>query len=83
MVLDARTAELVDSGAAIEAALATATFEALSGRHAAAARLVHDTLSRTPPGNGGWSVPVDPLLDAAAHPGPWGPVLGILRNRAA
>jgi DNA-binding winged helix-turn-helix (wHTH) protein len=82
-MLDTRMAELDESGATIEAALAKATFEAVSGRHAAAARLVHDTLSRTPPGNGGWTVPVDPLLNAAAHPEPWGPVLAILRNRAA
>jgi DNA-binding winged helix-turn-helix (wHTH) protein len=82
-MLEARTDELNDSGATVEAALATATFEALSGRPAAAARLVHDALSRTPPGNGGWTVPVDPLLDAAAHPEPWGPVLAMLRNRAA
>ncbi|HEY5619048.1 MAG TPA: hypothetical protein VIK60_13985 [Vicinamibacterales bacterium] len=34
MMLDARTGELNESGATIEAALATATFEALSGRHA-------------------------------------------------
>jgi hypothetical protein len=83
MLLDARTAELDESGATIEAALATATFEALSGRHAGAARLVQDALSRTPPGNAGWTVPVDPLLNAAAHPEPWRPVLAILRNRAA
>jgi DNA-binding winged helix-turn-helix (wHTH) protein len=83
MMFDARTGELNESGATIDAALATATFEALSGRHAGAARLVHDALSRTPPGNGGWTVPVDPLLNAAAHPEPWWPVLAILRNRAA
>jgi hypothetical protein len=82
-MLDARTAELDESGATIEAALAKATFEAVSGRHAGAARLIHDTLSRIPPGNGGWTVPVDPLLNAAAHPEPWRPVLAILRNRAA
>ena len=83
VMLEARTSELDESGATIEAALATATFEALSGRHAAAALLVHDALSRTPPGNGGWTVPVDPLLNAAANPEAWRPVLTILRNRAA
>jgi DNA-binding winged helix-turn-helix (wHTH) protein len=81
--LDARTAELDESGASIEAALATATFEALCGRHAMAARLVHDALSRTRAGNAGWTVPVDPLLNTAAHPEPWTPVLASLRNRAA
>jgi DNA-binding winged helix-turn-helix (wHTH) protein len=83
MVLEARTTELRESGGSIEAALATATFEALSGRPAGAARVVHDALSRTPSGNAGWTVPVDPLLNAAAHPETWGPVLAILRNRAA
>ena len=58
-------------------------FEAVSAVMPRPARLVHDTLSRTPPGNGGWTVPVDPLLNAAAHPEPGGPVLAILRNRAA
>ena len=83
MKLDARMGELSEAGATIEAALATATFEAVSGRPAEAARLVHDALRRTLPGHGGWAVPVDPLLNTAAHPEPWGPVMALLRNRAA
>jgi len=36
-----------------------------------------------PPGNAGWLLPVDPLLNVQRDPGVWLPVLAKLRKRAA
>ena len=52
-----------------------------AGRRDEAARLVDAALAAAPPGQGGWVLPVEPLLLPG---GPeWDSVLARLRNRAA
>ena len=46
-------------------------------------RVAAVTLTAAPPGNTGWIVPVEPLLNVAAAPDVWTPVLARLRTRAA
>jgi hypothetical protein len=67
----------------IDLAIAHALPRALTGDHAAAARLVHDALRDAPPGSSGWSLPVEPLLHVAAHRDIWSDALTRLRERAA
>ena len=53
----------------------------LAGKREDAARLVDAALAMAPPGNGGWVLPVEPVL---APGGPeWETVLARLRSRAA
>jgi len=40
-------------------------------------------LNAAPPGNAGWLVPVEPLLNVSGNPEQWGSVLARLRARAA
>ena len=52
-----------------------------AGQRAEAAAVVDAALAAAPPGNGGWILPVEPLLQVG---GPeWEPVLARLRSRAA
>jgi hypothetical protein len=48
-----------------------------------AMRLVDHALTVAPPGNAGWLLPVEPLLNVAAAPDTWAPALTRLRTRAA
>jgi hypothetical protein len=66
----------------VEAAIARATALVAAGDNCAAGRLVEDALASAPPGNAGWTVPIEPLLDVAAHREVWTPVLARLRSRA-
>jgi DNA-binding winged helix-turn-helix (wHTH) protein len=54
-----------------------------AGDPASAARRVGQALAAAPPGNAGWLLPVEPLLNVAAAPDVWAPVLARLRTRAA
>jgi hypothetical protein len=54
-----------------------------AGDPAGAARRVGHALDLAPPGNAGWIVPVEPMLNVAAAPEVWEPVLARLRTRAA
>jgi hypothetical protein len=53
------------------------------GDFASGARLVDAALAAAPPGSAGWLLPVEPILNVAAHPVPWAGVLARLRTRAA
>jgi tetratricopeptide (TPR) repeat protein len=66
-----------------DAAIGHAAVMALRGAHAEAAALVDRALAAAPPGNAGWLVPVEPLLNVSAHPVVWMPALSRLRTRAA
>jgi hypothetical protein len=55
----------------------------LMGHTAFAAQVLDGALAAAPPGNAGWLVPVEPLLNVAAAPDVWAPVLARLRTRAA
>jgi DNA-binding winged helix-turn-helix (wHTH) protein len=65
----------------VDAALARAVALTRMGRRADAIAAVDAVLAATPPGNGGWILPVEPMLQAS---GPdWEPVLARLRSNAA
>lgn len=66
-----------------EAAVGRAALLAVAGDLHEAMRLVDHALSVAPPGNTGWLLPVEPLLNVAAAPDTWAPVLTRLRTRAA
>jgi DNA-binding winged helix-turn-helix (wHTH) protein len=64
----------------VDAAMAKAVALTSTGRRAEAAAVMDAALAAAPPGNGGWILPVEPLLRAG---GPeWDPALARLRSRA-
>jgi len=83
MMWTARLEHLRAQGANVEAATVEAVGEALAGRHAAAASLVHAALQAAPAGSSAWMLPVEPFLNVGAHPTESEPVLALLRSRAA
>lgn len=80
---EARVSALEALGLIVEPASARAAALSLSGRPAEAADLVAAALQRAPAGSAGWTIPIDPLLLASAHPDEWRAVLAQLRSRAA
>ncbi len=52
------------------------------GDVAGAVAIVLAALRAAPPGNSGWSIPVDPLLRVWENPTAWAPVLEVLHLRA-
>lgn len=82
--LDARLAALETYGAGVEAAIARGVGEVLADRHADAACRVLAALQAAPAGSSaGWTLPVEPLLQVAAHADAWAAVLAALRDGAA
>jgi DNA-binding winged helix-turn-helix (wHTH) protein len=69
--------------AAVERAIAHAAMYALQERHADAAQLVKNALAQAAAGQAGWQLPVEPLLNVAAHPDAWTRAIALLANRAA
>lgn len=67
----------------VEAAMAQAAQRVLAGDHDSAGRVLADALANAPPGNAGWTVPIEPLLQVARNPAAWTLALARLRNRAA
>jgi len=67
----------------LDAAMARALPLVLAGAHKEAARLLDGALADAVPGNAGWLMPVEPLLNVTADPAVWAPVLARLRTRAA
>jgi hypothetical protein len=58
--------------------------DVLANHHAEAAGRVLAALQSAPPGSSaGWTLPVEPLLEVAAHADAWAAVLAALRERAA
>lgn len=55
---------------------------ARANRHGDAARLYRDALVQAPPGEAGWILPVEPLLNPSAHPTIWAEALALIRLRA-
>jgi tetratricopeptide (TPR) repeat protein len=66
-----------------EIAQARAARLAMKGAHDEAAQLIDQLLAKAQPGNACWLLPVEPLLNVAAHPESWSRPLARLRNRAA
>jgi len=68
-------------GSPVDAAIVRAVALTAAGRNTGAVSVVDAALAAAPEGNGGWILPVEPMLQAG---GPeWAPVLARLRNRAA
>jgi DNA-binding winged helix-turn-helix (wHTH) protein len=67
----------------VEAAMTQAAQRVLAGDHDSAGRVLADALANAPPGNAGWTVPIEPLLQVAGNPAAWTLALARLRNRAA
>lgn len=82
-VVEAHAAQLAGAGLGVDAALGRAALHTIAGRPELAAPLVDSSLGEAAPGGAGWIVPVEPLLQVAAHPDAWSGVLARLRSRAA
>ena len=67
----------------VDAAMAAAAAFVLDGKHDDAARLCGAALAQAEPGQAGWILPVDPLLNPLRHADAWARTLAILRDRAA
>ncbi len=67
----------------VEAAVCRAASLVLAGAPLEAARIVDEALAGAAPGNAGWLLPIEPLLQITAQPGLWARPLAHLRNRAA
>jgi len=81
----------VESGAAdlqvgppssVDHAFARAAWLVARGDAPTAAAIVDAALASAPPGNAGWTLPVEPLLDAMRHREIWEPTLTRVRMRA-
>jgi tetratricopeptide (TPR) repeat protein len=68
--------------ASFETLMGTGIARALLGRSAFAAETIDRALASAPPGNAGWLIPVEPILQVSANPEAWAPVLDRLRSRA-
>jgi hypothetical protein len=55
----------------------------LAGAHGEAAGLMESALADAPAGNGGWLLPVEPLLRVHSAPDVWAGALARVRARAA
>jgi DNA-binding winged helix-turn-helix (wHTH) protein len=71
------------SAPSFDAALTQATLLVVAGDLQDAMHLLDQALTAASPGNAGWLLPVEPLLNVAAAPDTWAPVLARLRTRAA
>jgi DNA-binding winged helix-turn-helix (wHTH) protein len=67
----------------LQLAIGQAVALVAAGDSHAAAQLVDHALGASPPGNGGWLLPVEPMLNVSAAPEIWAPALARLRTRAA
>jgi DNA-binding winged helix-turn-helix (wHTH) protein len=71
------------SAPSFDAALTQAALLVVAGEVQDAMRLVEHALTAAPPGNAGWLIPVEPMLNVAVAQDLWAPVLARLRTRAA
>ena len=78
--VDERTGAVNDS---FSAAMIGAIQLVLAGAHDDAVRLLDGALAATPPGNAGWLIPIEPLLNVGRTAAAWTPVLARLRARAS
>ena len=67
----------------VDAAMWRAARLVLAGSQAEASRLMEEALAAAAEGNGGWLLPVEPLLHVSAAPAVWAGALARLRARAA
>jgi hypothetical protein len=76
-------AAMTTAAPSVDAALAIAAALVCVGKHSDAAHLVDNMLAAAPPGNAGWLLALEPLLQVTAHPAAWVQPLARLRTRAA
>jgi DNA-binding winged helix-turn-helix (wHTH) protein len=69
--------------ASVEGAIGHAIALASAGKHGDAATIVDQALAAAEPGNAGWLLPVEPMLQVSSHPDIWAFALARLRARAA
>ncbi len=82
--LDERLRALDRFGVGVEAAMARAVCDVLTGHPVDAAARIERALQAAPAGtSAGWTTPVEPLLDVSRHPDAWVQVLATLQGRAA
>lgn len=81
--VEVRAAVLEAHHLIVESAMARATLATVAGQSEVAAALLEAALQRAPPGSGGWTIPIDPLLSVSSQPDHWRGVLAQLRSRAA
>jgi DNA-binding winged helix-turn-helix (wHTH) protein len=77
-----RLTRLEESGRGVDAATGRAALAIADGQPDVAAALLDRALAAAPNGPAGWQIPIDPLLNVAAHAGSFVQVLGRLRARA-
>ena len=65
----------------IDRAMACAARLAFSGNAADGASLLTSALAAAAPGNAGWLLPIDPLLDVQRHPEVWTTAVTVLHER--
>jgi hypothetical protein len=70
------------SATGIDLAIGEAIVLAQRQRHADAARVYLDGVSKAPPGSAGWQLPVEPTLNALARREIWDASLAMIRVRA-
>jgi hypothetical protein len=71
-----------DTPAPVDVAIARAARLVHANDVAHAVPLVSATLAAAPPGNGGWLLPVEPLLRVGHPHDAWAPALAVLHLRA-
>jgi tetratricopeptide (TPR) repeat protein len=74
--------EVPDGGPVETQFLAAVALNAAGDAHRAV-QIVDRALAAAPPGNAGWLLPIEPLLNISRNPDVWAPVLTRLRARAA
>jgi DNA-binding winged helix-turn-helix (wHTH) protein/Tfp pilus assembly protein PilF len=80
---DAAVAAPAGRPESVDAAFGHAIALAAAGKHADAAAVVDQAFAAAPPGNAGWLLPIEPMLQVSAHAELWAPALARLRVRAA
>jgi DNA-binding winged helix-turn-helix (wHTH) protein/Flp pilus assembly protein TadD len=80
----ATTCEVLDGASrSMDVAVARAALRVAADDASGAATTVAAALAAAPPGNAGWLLPIEPLLDIAHAPDAWAPVLAALSGRAS
>jgi DNA-binding winged helix-turn-helix (wHTH) protein len=72
----------VPEGGPVETQFLAAMALNAAGDAARAVQIVDKALAAAPPGNAGWLLPVEPMLNISRNPDAWAPVLSRLRARA-
>ena len=73
----------VPEGGPVETQFLAAVALNAAGDAARAVQMIDRALAGAPPGNAGWLLPVEPLLNISRNPDVWAPVFARLRARAS